>query len=365
MRPLVGIAGATLAEPLRARVALPGFDRSAMDGWVVSGAPPWRLLERIPIGSPPPREELPNGTARPISTGAPVPPGDIAVLRLEDGRIDGPLLSPVGGQAPEPGADIRRAGEEARPGDLLLPVGARLSPAALSLAAVAGADELTVRDTPAVDLLLLGDEIVLSGIPAEGLVRDAYGSALPALLRVMGAEVGSIARAPDRLEETVAALRASTAPLLVSTGGTSAGAGDQMRAALAELDCALVVAGVRMRPGSPTLLGLRDDGRPVLALPGNPFAALVALLVLGTPLLDGMLGRPLRDPVHLAAGRRFDNPRRSTLVAACRFGDAGLEPTAWQGSAMLRGLASADCLALVPPGGADPGDALPVLRLPG
>ncbi|HEY8588232.1 MAG TPA: molybdopterin molybdotransferase MoeA [Naasia sp.] len=363
-RPLAEAAGLTLAEPLRAAADLPAFDRSAMDGWVVAGPPPWRLLEGIPIGSSPIDTELASGEARPVVTGAPVPAGMVAVLRREHGRVDGDLLHPLPARTPEPGEDIRLTGEEARRGELLLPAGSVLTPAALSLAAVAGADDVAVAGPPVVDLLLLGDEVVPAGIPPLGRVRDAYGPAFPPLLASLGGRAGTVTRGPDRLDATVDRIAASTAPILVTTGGTAAGEGDQMRAALDVVGCALVLDGVAMRPGSPTLLARRTDGRPVLALPGNPFAALVALHLLGAPLLDGLLGRPLRAPAALPAARAVENPRTTALVLACRLTPDGLAPTGWQGSAMLRGLAEAQFLALIPPGGVDAGASVPVLHLP-
>ncbi|MBT2500903.1 molybdopterin molybdenumtransferase MoeA, partial [Agromyces sp. ISL-38] len=309
---------------------------------------------------------LAAGHARPIATGAPTPSGAVGVLRTEHGVVaDGLLQRGPDARADEPRVreHIRPAGEESAAGEILITAGAVLTPPRLALAAVAGHDLLTVRERPVVDLAFLGDEVVTRGIPSPGSVRDAYGVQLPGLITSLGADVGSVERVPDRLDATVDALRAGHGRLLICTGGTARGASDHLRAALEAAEAELELDGIAMRPGHPTMLARLDDERAVLCLPGNPMAAMVAFIVLGVPLLDGMLGRPaaLQHDVELAvdlAGARV------TRFVAYRREPAGAVPTQRQGSGMLRGLADAEGLLIVPIGGAHRGERIAALPLP-
>ncbi|MGW1927625.1 molybdopterin molybdenumtransferase MoeA, partial [Streptomyces massasporeus] len=175
-RPLGEAVGQVLARPLAALTDLPPFDSSAMDGWAVAGAGPWRLRGRgVLAGAQPP--PLVDGTAVPIATGARLPSGAGAVLRREHGEVDarnGMLLDRTAGPgSPAPGRDIRPQGQEGRSGDVLLPAGTTVTPVVLGLAAAAGYDRLTVYRRPVVELLVLGDELLESGLPRAGRVRDA------------------------------------------------------------------------------------------------------------------------------------------------------------------------------------------------
>ena len=131
--------GRTLADAVHARVDLPTVDVSAMDGWAVAGAGPWQLDGAVAMGAPP-AWPLRVGMARVITTGAAVPPGAVGVLRAEHGDLLPELhgwLRPIA-PAALAGRDIRRRGEELRRGEPLIPVGARMTPPRLALAAAAG-----------------------------------------------------------------------------------------------------------------------------------------------------------------------------------------------------------------------------------
>ena len=370
---VVGIgdaAGRTLAHDLFALTALPGSSASAMDGWVVTGEGPWAVGEPLRAGDRAPRVALERGQARAIATGAPVPPGATAVVRSEDGIArfsGGPVVLHLrpGVESPRPGRDIRAAGEEAREGEPILRAGTVLTAPRLALAAVAGFDEVTVAGSPTVDLVLFGDEIRTSGVPTDGGIRDAFLPSLPSAITGAGGRHAATRHGRDNLDATVAALEATTAPLVVSTGGTARGPADFARSALDTLGARIVCDGVAMRPGHPVILARLADGRAFLGLPGNPLAAMIAYASLGVPLLDGMMGRPLSRPRLLPLAVDIANPSRSTRLVPCTLGDDGAAtPAPWQGSAMLRGLAAADVVVVVPAGGATRGTAIRTLPLP-
>ncbi|BFV58017.1 molybdopterin-binding protein [Kitasatospora sp. CMC57] len=350
--PAVGLAlgaalGQTLAGPLEALTDLPAFDTSAMDGWAVAGPGPWRLAGRVLAGEP--CGPLADGAAVQIATGAQLPPGATGVLRREHGRTDGVVLHPTG-EVP-PGQDVRPRGQECRRGESLLPAGTVVTPAVLGLAAACGYDRLTVHRRPTVELLLVGDELLESGLPGAGLVRDALGPLLPPWLAAAGAELVGQRRVGDDFGLLRDAIRHSPADVVVTTGGTAAGPVDFLHEALAATGARLLVDGVAVRPGHPMLLAELPDGRHLVGLPGNPLAAVAGTVTLALPLLGRQAGRPgpeLRtEPVAAALP---GHPTDTRLVPVVRT-ERGLVPLAFDGPAMLRGLALAEALAVVPPGG--------------
>ena len=352
---LVETIGRTLATAVIATAPLPGFASAAMDGWVVAGDGPWMLGAPIKAGDNIPTERLTPGAARPISTGAPLPPGVARVIRSERGESrDGALRETTA----DTGRHVREAGEEAGTAEVLIAPGTRLTPPRVALAAGAGYDVLEVAIPPTVQLLVLGDEVVASGRAVPGRVRDVFTPAVPAVLTEFGTRSAQLGRVGDSLEETTEAFAATTAQLLVTTGGSARGPADHVRASLAALDAEMLLDGIRMRPGHPLLLA-RLGSTLVLCLPGNPLAAYVGLVAIGGALVDGMLGRPLAPLGQITLAESVPGGPSTRLVPVVRA-----TPTEHQGAGMLRGLAEADLLAIIPPSGAGVGDGVDYLPLP-
>ncbi|WP_369185960.1 molybdopterin molybdotransferase MoeA [Streptomyces sp. Y1] len=361
--PLAEALGHTLAEPLTALTDLPAFDTSAMDGWAVAGPGPWRVAGRVLAG----RTEvapLDDGAAVEIATGAQLPPGATAVLRREHGRVDGTLLHACGPTPLTTGQDVRPRGQECRRGEELLPAGVPVGPAVLGLAAACGHDRLSVHRRPVVQLLVLGDELLASGVPRPGLVRDALGPLLPPWLRAAGAEVAEVRGVRDDFGLLRDALRHSGADVVVTTGGTAAGPVDFLHRALAEAGARLLVDGVAVRPGHPMLLAELPGGRHLVGLPGNPLAAVAGMVTLALPLLRARSGRGAESPAAAPAAVALPGHPADTRLLPVRRGAEGVRPLAFDGPAMLRGLARAEALAVVPPGGAAAGETVELVEAP-
>ncbi|NQX10875.1 molybdopterin molybdenumtransferase MoeA [Microbacteriaceae bacterium VKM Ac-2855] len=330
--PLLDAVGLRAADELRSSRPLPHYDSSAMDGWAVRGAGPWRI----------------GDAASPIVTGALVPPGTAAVIPVEQATV---VDGCVHAAEPRPGRHIRRAGDEQSADAVLVAGGDRLTPARLALLAIAGFDAVPVHPRIDVALVFTGDEIDAAGMPAPGRVRDAFTPILPALVHGTGGRVASMARQGDDAEALAAALRATTAPIILTTGGTGRSDADVLRRAI---DGPLLFESVRMRPGHPTLAARLADGRLLIGLPGNPLAAVLAAL----SFLPAALGA---DPLESAAlAEPADAAPRTTLVPARRT-PHGWVPAAGIRSHMLTGLAAADAVAVVPASG---GSAVRLLPLP-
>src|SRR3954452_8280424 len=191
--PLELAAGGALAADVLARTDLPPADTAAMDGWAVAGPGPWRVRGDLLAGSLGAR--LTAGEAVAIATGAWLPEGADGVLRREHGRLSGSDLVAAGVRHPE--QDVRHAGRECRAEDVVLPAGARLTPAAVGLLAAAGADVVGVRRAT-VDVLVLGDELVTAGPARDGRVRAAVGPMLSAWLPALGVTVATRRHVPDQ-----------------------------------------------------------------------------------------------------------------------------------------------------------------------
>ncbi|ABY22256.1 molybdopterin biosynthesis MoeA protein [Renibacterium salmoninarum ATCC 33209] len=356
--------GRKLAAPIFAQQDIPYFASSAMDGWAVSGSGPWIFAE--------PGQRLHPGQASAILTGGIVPAGARAVLRSESGEeaVDDeglPVLRLSGDAKPgEPRAaqHIRQHGQEAAEGELLLKPGLILNPAQIAVIALAGLDRITVAGRPTVQLLFTGDEVVDAGIPLPGKVRDVFAPQLAAVFTAGKARVLGQARIQDDLEQTVTSIEASNAELVITTGGTGFSAADHVRRALVRLDAELIVDGIAMRPGGTSLLARLTDGRFLIGLPGNPLAAFMGYFTLATPLLAALSGEKLPSTKEVASGSAQEAFTHGTRLMPYRdlFGLAS--PVGKSDSAMLRGLAEAAGVLIVPPHGLKLGEKVESFELP-
>jgi molybdopterin molybdotransferase len=352
--------GCALAEPLVALTDLPAFDSSAMDGWAVAGPGPWRLTGQVLAGGSP-GAALADGEAVRIATGAPLPEGATAVLRRECGATREAVLYATGG-APGPGQDVRPRGQECRSGDALVAAGRVVTPAVLGLAAAAGYDRLAVVPRPRVELLVLGDELLEHGVPGDGRVRDALGPMLPGWLRTLGADLTAVRRLVDDAEALRAALTATDADVVLTTGGTAAGPADHVHPVLARLGAELLIDGVAVRPGHPMLLARLPGGAHLVGLPGNPLAAVCGVLTLAAPLIGAVAGRAAPVPYRAPLTEAVTGHRAATRLVPVAYDDESRAvPLPFTGPAMLRGLAIADGLAVIPPGGLPRGAEATVL----
>jgi molybdopterin molybdotransferase len=339
-------ADRTLAKDVSALVDLPTYETSAMDGYAVSGIGPWKIVGDVKAGAPM-RQELESGTAVRIATGAVIPSGTFGVVRWELADVVDTTLNAIVNE----GGEIRPVGLECRKGQVIAQAGTVLTPAWIGLLASAGWDQLEVTCVPKVEIILLGDEIQLAGIPADGLVRDALGPQLPIWLIRMGAEVVSMSYVADELSLVVAAiaLAATRADLIVTTGGTADGPRDHLHDALENLGAKLVVDRVKVRPGHPMLLA-NLNSVPLLGLPGNPQSAIVGLMSLGQPVLNSLLGRPLQKLENVITIKEIKAREDFTRLVLGTISEGLFDEGEHLGSAMLRGLAHATGFAVAPSG---------------
>ncbi|TXN32072.1 molybdopterin molybdotransferase MoeA [Lacisediminihabitans profunda] len=357
--PLDEAVGRVLAADVLALCDLPHYASSAMDGWAVSGEGPWAITTGA----------LSPGMASVVQTGGLLPDGADAVLRSESGSVrdqSGRLVLSSTTDEPRPAQHIRAAGDEARLSDLLIAAGTLINPAHIAVAAAGGHDELGVIRRPRIALLLTGDEVVESGIPAPGQVRDSFGPQLPAVLGMLGGAVVSDSRVRDDLAATIAALGDAQrdSDLVITTGGTGDSAVDHIHAALRSIGAEVLVPRVAMRPGGPSLLARLPDGRLLVGLPGNPLAAMMGLLTLVEPVLAALGGRPKRLLGSVTSADSLPGRAGSSILVPYRVLDGRAVANPWLGSGMMRGLAEAAGVLIVPPAGVRAGGTAETVALP-
>jgi molybdopterin molybdotransferase len=325
----------TLAKDALALVELPTYPTSAMDGYAVAGKGPWKIVGEVKAGAPM-KGALKDKTAVKIATGSVIPENTFGIIRWEVATVDGDELS---GDVKQ-GQDIRPEGLESKQGDVLAAAGTVLNPGLIGLLAAAGHDALEVVRKPRATIILLGDEIVLDGLPHDGLVRDALGPQLPGWLHRLGVEVIATKYVSDELQlvEKAFAAAAKNSDIIFTTGGTADGPRDHVHAAIAALKGELIIDRVKVRPGHPMLLA-HINKTPLVGLPGNPQSAIVALLTLGQPVIDALMGRKETELNQIVTGDDIDVPEGFTRLVLGNIVDGWFEMGEYLGSAMLRGLA--------------------------
>ncbi len=355
--------GRTNARKLVARRALPGFDNSAMDGYAVRAADagsaspttPARLRLTGVIGAgQQPKQPLAPGEALRIFTGAPVPEGCDAVVMQEDTEAGGDHVTVL--KAVRQGANIRRAGEDLRPGDLLLEMGAVIGPGDIAAFATQGYARLEVVRRPTVAILPTGDELVDIGRePGPGQVANSNAHMLAAQVRAAGAVPHVQAIVPDEPKKLDKALRrAALADVILTSGGVSVGDFDYVRN-VAERAGHLDFWKVDMKPGKPLAYG-RVEGRPFVGLPGNPVSSFVGFVLFVAPLLRRLGGQlepiPPRRRARLSAPLRPDKARRELVRGQLRVdaGELWVVPSPRRGSHQVSSLIGTTALIDTPPG---------------
>ncbi|MFN9202738.1 MAG: gephyrin-like molybdotransferase Glp [Gemmatimonas sp.] len=382
--------GHALAEAVVSRLALPPWDNAGMDGYAVQradvqGATPGAPRVLPVLGTSMAGADvhrLPavrSGTALRIMTGAPMPPGADAVIRVEDTDGGEKTVSITGDRDATGRGNVRPRGEDVSADQVLFGPGTTLRAAHLGVLASVGAATVRVHRPPRVTIVSSGDELVLldrfAEVEAGRRIVSSSHYALPALLRGAGADVTVAPLVPDTLEELTAALAAAVdggCDLLLTTGGVSVGAHDFTREDLALLGGTQRFWRARIRPGGPIGTG-EVRGVPWIGLPGNPVSTLVTASLFAWPLIRRLGGHTgvchVKLPVRVRDGADTPAPLTYFLrVALTEGADGQLEArlAGAQGSNLLRTMALADALLEVPEQvvRVEPGMILPAILLP-
>jgi molybdenum cofactor synthesis domain-containing protein len=296
--------GRILARDVVADARYPAHPRSTMDGFAVRSSDATaqrRIVGEIRMGHAPPAPLGANEAMR-IPTGGAVPEGADAVVPFEDAAERDGKITPT--EAPEGGEYVTPAGQDMEPGDRIMPAGRRVDGPAMGVLATLGYTTVPVFRRPTIAIVSTGDELVDVGQrPGPGQVRDSNRFALAGAIRQLGAEPLHLPRAIDEREPIEKAIRdgLSRADAVLLTGGSSVGVRDMVPRAIERLgQPGIVVHGLRVRPGKPTVLAAIGK-KPVIGLPGNPSSALMIFRTIAAPILRGITGETLRATARAVA----------------------------------------------------------------
>lgn len=349
-----------LAQDIVAPVDLPLFDVAAMDGYAIrstdldsQGRADLRVVGEVAAGHPADRA-IQTGEAMRIYTGAVIVPGADRVVPQERCTRSGNRVSIATPLAAK--AHIRLSGEDVLSGQTVLPAGMRLGPGQIAFLAALGFETVPVWRRLRVVILSVGDELAEAGAQrVYGRITDTNRPMLKGWLEKLGCIVEDIGIVPDAADLLLHRLvtAAASADLIVTSGGASVGPADYL-ARLITRRGYLEFWQLNMRPGRPVGFGDIDDC-PIIALPGNPFAAAAAFHLIGRVLVARLSGDgsvfpeplvlPLAGPVRkkaghlqILAGKLARSPGGATVVT----------PLDVQSSASLLAIAGADGLILLP-----------------
>jgi molybdopterin molybdotransferase len=360
---LLDAQGLLLAENVVSEVALPGFDNSAMDGYAVRAIdtrdagpdrPPKRTVVVDVAAVETRRYGMGHGRAMLIKTGAPIPAGADAVIRLEDtdqGMAKVAINRPV-----HTGECVRRAGEDLQAGTPALAGGAALGPQQIALLAALGRDRVLVRPRPRVVVISTGSELIEVGRkPGFGEVTDSNSDLLAAAAKDAGADARRYGIVADDHAKLLDVLESQLlrADVIITSGGVSMGAFDVVKQALSDLGT-VEFTKVAMQPGKPQGFGHLGNRVPIFCLPGNPVSSLVSFEAFVRPAIRKLLGKRnlQRATVQAVALERFDSPggvrqyRRGVLHREAT-GGYSVSLVGGAGSHRIAAMAAANCLVIV------------------
>lgn len=349
--------GRVLASDVVAPIAVPEFDRAAMDGYALRGSETTGAGDYSPLEFPlighawpgrPFEGPVPQGAAIRIMTGAPVPEELDAVVPAEYASEQNGRLSIT--HAVAPGQHVGRVGEDIARGSVALAAGRWLRPQDAGLAASLGIAELAVVRRPRVRLLVTGNEVRAPGTPKGPYeIYDANSMTLRGLVERDGGLIESHQRLGDHPDAIEQALAAPGADVVLISGGSSVGAEDHAPRLLEKLG-ELAIHGIAMRPSSPAGMG-RIGNTLVFLLPGNPVSCLCAYDFFAGRAIRRIGGRPADwpyRPQRAVVARKIVSQVGRVDYIRVKFGMEGVEPLALSGASMLSTTTRADGFVIAP-----------------
>lgn len=368
-RPLSDALGLVLAQSVMADIDSPPFDKSLMDGYAVrssdirSGMRELDIVDEVTAGRTP-TCSVDVGQATRIMTGAPLPIGADAVIKVEDTET---LATPEGfGRVKlaitvaSPEQHIIRRGTSLKAGAEVLAAGRRLRAQELAALAEMGCAEVPVRRAPTIAVLATGDELVpIEQTPGPGQIRNTNETSLCAQIRQSGATAVPLGIARDERSHLRAKIEAGlSADILLLSGGVSAGKLDLVPSELADAGVQQLFHHVNLKPGKPLWFGvLHRSTRPcyVFGLPGNPVSTMVCFELFVRAAMRRLMGYPACEPPRCSAqlehAYRHKDRRETYFPAALTTTRDGLRVRLlnWHGSSDLQATVDANALAVFPP----------------
>lgn len=349
-RMLPDVLGYTIAADVFADVDIPAYPQSSMDGYAFSYTD-WQQNKSLQISgemAAGTKESMPlsSNTAVRIFTGAPVPPGADTVVMQEKVVAEKGILTIQDDQL-QAGANVRPKGSEIKVGELALPSGTLLTPAAIGFLAGIGVTEVMVYPSPVVTIIITGNELQTPGQPLQyGQVYDANSFALSAVLKQYGIQQIEVISVPDVIEELNEALSQALqkSDLILLTGGVSVGDYDFVTRSAEHCGINTQFHKLKQRPGKPLFFGTKGR-QMIFGLPGNPSSVLTCFYMYVLPVIMGMkkTGTGLIQQ-QVPLSQSYHKTTQLTHFLKGRYDGQTAAPLGAQESYRMRSFAGANCL---------------------
>lgn len=349
-RMLPDVLGYTIAADVFATVDIPAYPQSSMDGYAFSYTD-WQQNKSLQISgemAAGTKESVPlsSNTAVRIFTGAPVPPGADTVVMQEKVVAEKGILTIQDDQL-QAGANVRPKGSEIKVGELALPSGTLLTPAAIGFLAGIGVTEVMVYPSPVVTIIITGNELQRPGQPLQyGQVYDANSFALSAVLQQYGIQQIEVISVPDEIERLNEALSQALqkSDLVLLTGGVSVGDYDFVTRSAKHCGINTQFHKLKQRPGKPLFFGTKGR-QMIFGLPGNPSSVLTCFYMYVLPVIMGMkkTGTGLIQQ-QVPLSQSYHKTTQLTHFLKGWYGGQTAAPLGAQESYRMRSFAGANCL---------------------
>ena len=318
--------GRILADNVYSDTDIPGFNKSAMDGYACRREDlgnELKVLETIAAGMPPTRKVTQNCCSK-IMTGAKIPAGADTVIIVEETEETGPGRIRYTGATPS--ANISYAGEDIRKGSRVLSKGTLVEPRHIAVLAAAGCINPDVFKQPGVGIISTGSELVEPEEPlSDSKIRNSNGHQLIAQLRQTGLNPVYYGIIRDNKQETLKIIKKSMEvnDLTLVSGGVSVGDFDYVPWAIREAGFTILFNKISVKPGQHTTFAVRKNSdenlfrKYVIGLPGNPVSTFIMFEIFVKPFLYKLQGTTAQEklfPVPMAHGYERKNTGRTEFL---------------------------------------------------
>jgi len=357
--PFESALGLCLAQDVRSDIDMPPFDRSAMDGYAVIAEDTVRapieltIIEDIAAGYMPTIKVM-CGQASKIMTGAAVPEGADAVVKVEETEDLSANNRVKILRAIDRGRNISKMGEDMKVGQVVLHKGMPIRPQEIGILATVGKARVEVFPTPTVGIISTGTELVdVESKPSTAQIRNSNGYSLAAQARRLKVDIEILGIVKDTKEDISRIMhRGLQKDILILSGGVSMGEYDLVGDVMKDLNTQIYFEKVALRPGKPVIFGKKDKTL-IFALPGNPVASFVTFELFIYPAIRKMMGFPTLHRTTVKASLEVEilvkRKRREYRPALLRMHNNQwfVSPVEWHGSADLLSTTRANCLLIV------------------
>jgi molybdopterin molybdotransferase len=355
---LLSAVGFVLSEDVIAKINIPSFDNSAMDGYAIqyqdieNGINQFHIIEEVKAGDQP-KIKIKTGECAPIYTGAPIPPGADSIIMIEKTTIINGKLMVEKGYKSKKGQHIRLLGEQIEKGKVALVKGSIIKPSTTSYLSALGEVTVPIFSQPKIKIITTGNEIIKAGIPLEfGQIYESNSTALIALLKDQKVTNITTEIARDTTDNLLKKLQdINQYDIIILTGGISVGKYDLVADCLTEIGVEKIFHKIAQKPGKPLFFGKKENTL-IFALPGNPAAVITSYYQYIYPTIRKMMGfeKTELEKVQLPLLQDISIKENRSNFLKGKRSEKGVNILLGQGSHILSSFSETDCFIYLPQG---------------